>query len=48
MNYVSAVYAVVISIIAIDWLSRGRKEYRGQTDRMEAINETVRHASIVS
>ncbi len=48
MNYVSAVYAVVVFIIAVDWLARGRKEYRGQTDRKEAINEAVRNASIVS
>jgi choline transport protein len=48
MNYVSAVYAVVVFIIAVDWLARGRKHYRGQTDRKEAIEETVRHASIVS
>jgi hypothetical protein len=48
MNYVSAVYAVVVAIIAIDWLSRGRREYRGQTDRREAINETLRRASVAS
>ena len=48
MNYVSAVYAVVVAIIAIDWLSRGRREYRGQTDRQEAINETLRRASVAS
>lgn len=48
MNYVSAVYAVVVFIIAVDWLSRGRREYRGQADRREAVEETVRHASIVS
>jgi choline transport protein len=48
MNYVSAVYAVVVAIIAIDWLTRGRKEYRGQTDRREAINETLRRASVAS
>lgn len=44
MNYVSAVYAVVVLIITIDWLFRGRKEYRGQTDRQEAVEEeTLRH-----
>jgi hypothetical protein len=48
MNYVSAVYAVVVFIIAVDWLSRGRREYRGQTDRHEAAEETLRKASIVS
>jgi hypothetical protein len=48
MNYVSAVYGVVVSIIAIDWLSRGRKEYRGQTDRREDVEETVRRVSIAS
>ncbi|THW83261.1 choline transport protein [Aureobasidium pullulans] len=33
MNYVCVVYAVVCSIIAVDWFSRGRKSYRGQEDR---------------
>ncbi len=35
MNYVSAVYAVVVIIIAVDWLVRGKKYYRGQTTRRE-------------
>ena len=35
MNYVSAVYGVVVFIIVIDWFARGRKEYRGQTVRHE-------------
>lgn len=48
MNYVSAVYAVVVGIIAIDWFFRARKEYRGQRDRHEAAQEAVRKASIVS
>lgn len=42
MNYVSAVYAVVVLIITIDWLVRGKREYRGQGDRKEAIIETMR------
>lgn len=33
MNYVSAVYAVVVFIIAVDWFVRGKREYRGQEQR---------------
>ena len=35
MNYVSAVYGVVIFIIVLDWSVRGKREYRGQTLRHE-------------
>lgn len=35
MNYVSAVYGVVVSVICIDWLVRGRRMYRGQEARHE-------------
>ena len=35
MNYVSAVYGVVIFIIVVDWFVRGKREYRGQTLRHE-------------
>lgn len=35
MNYVSAVYGVVIFIIAVDWLARGKRNYRGQVARHE-------------
>ncbi|KAL1970241.1 hypothetical protein VTN77DRAFT_5401 [Rasamsonia byssochlamydoides] len=37
MNYISAVYAVVVVIILIDWFVRGRKSYRGQAVRHEEI-----------
>lgn len=30
MNYVSAVYGILVLIIVIDWFARGRREYRGQ------------------
>lgn len=33
MNYVSAVYGVVIFTICIDWFVRGRRLYRGQATR---------------
>lgn len=36
MNYVSAVYGVII-IIFTDWFARGRKGYRGQAARHEEI-----------
>jgi len=37
MNYVSAVYAVVVAIILIDWFSRGKRSYRGQAARHEEV-----------
>lgn len=35
MNYVSAVYGVVLFIMVIDWFARGRRHYRGQAARHE-------------
>lgn len=35
MNYVSAVYGVVVFIIVVDWFVRGKHHYRGQTLRHE-------------
>ncbi|KAF1991637.1 amino acid transporter [Aulographum hederae CBS 113979] len=46
MNYVSAVYGVVVIIMATDWLVRGRKSYRGQGSRREEAEEVVRRESI--
>ena len=46
MNYVSAVYFAVITIIVIDWFLRGRLEYRGQEARREEAIEVERRASI--
>lgn len=37
MNYVSAVYGVVVIIIVIDWFVRGRNGYRGQAARHEQL-----------
>ena len=39
MNYVSAVYGVVIAIVLTDWFVRGRHEYRGQASRRKEIGE---------
>ena len=33
MNYVSAVYAILVLIIVIDWFARGRREYKAQDER---------------
>ncbi|KAI9838834.1 MAG: hypothetical protein M1819_004040 [Sarea resinae] len=33
MNYVCVVYAIVVAIMAVDWIFRGRKSYRSQTER---------------
>ncbi|KAF1812679.1 amino acid transporter [Eremomyces bilateralis CBS 781.70] len=47
MNYVTAVYAVIIIIIAVDWFARGRTSYRGQEKRHEDVDVVVRQGSIV-
>lgn len=41
MNYVSVVYAVVIIIIAIDWVLRGRKSFRGVGERRNDLTVVV-------
>ncbi|KAL8716514.1 MAG: hypothetical protein Q9225_006162 [Loekoesia sp. 1 TL-2023] len=33
MNYVSAVYGILVIIIIADWFIRGRRHYRGQVQR---------------
>jgi hypothetical protein len=38
MNYVSAVYGVIVLIITVDWLARARKSFRGQTIRHGEID----------
>jgi choline transport protein len=48
MNYVSAVYGVVVIIILVDWFARGRKSYRGQENRQAEAEEVVRRASVIS
>ena len=45
MNYVSAVYAVVIAIITVDWVVRGKREYRGQEMRKLSSADLVRRLS---
>lgn len=39
MNYVCVVYGILVLIIAIDWLLRGRRSYRGQALRREEAVE---------
>jgi choline transport protein len=46
MNYVSAVYFIVVLIIVADWFLRGKKEYRGQATRHEEV-EVARRDSVV-
>lgn len=43
MNYVSVVYAVVTTIMAVDWIFRGRKSFRGVGERKDEVNEVVEH-----
>ena len=38
MNYVSAVYGVVVIIIVADWFIRGKRGYRGQSLRHEEVD----------
>lgn len=50
MNYVSAVYGVVVTIIILDWLLRGKRSYRGQSLRHEQttmITERARADNVV-
>ena len=42
MNYVSAVYAILVSIIAVDWFVRGRRGYRGQDRRHDEATAALR------
>ncbi|KAK8169142.1 amino acid/polyamine transporter I [Phyllosticta citrichinensis] len=41
MNYVCAVYGVIVAIIAADWLARGRRKYRGQEVRKGEVDMVV-------
>lgn len=41
MNYVSAVYGVVVFVIMVDWYARGRKSYRGQDKRRGEVENMV-------
>ncbi|KAI9693319.1 MAG: hypothetical protein M1822_005315 [Bathelium mastoideum] len=42
MNYVSAVYAIVCIIVGVDWVLRGRWDYRGQAARRAEAEDMVR------
>ncbi|ORY12346.1 choline transport protein [Clohesyomyces aquaticus] len=46
MNYVSAVYGVVTMIMAVDWLVRGRKSFRGVGERKSDVTEVLRRTSV--
>jgi hypothetical protein len=60
MNDVSAVYFVVIVVMMVDWLVREKRQYRGQTTRLEeaevvmvrtgsvSVQEARRRSSIVN
>lgn len=41
MNYVSAVYGIVVIIIVVDWFARGKVHYRGQTLRHEEASHVL-------
>ncbi|OJJ48971.1 hypothetical protein ASPZODRAFT_1364363 [Penicilliopsis zonata CBS 506.65] len=42
MNYVSAVYGIIIFIVLLDWVLRGRHEFKGQDSRHTATE--ISHA----
>ncbi|KAL8856105.1 MAG: hypothetical protein Q9178_007300 [Gyalolechia marmorata] len=42
MNYVSAVYGILIFIIVVDWFARGRRNYRGQDKRHDDAAAALR------
>ncbi|KAL2007412.1 hypothetical protein VTN00DRAFT_8850 [Thermoascus crustaceus] len=44
MNYVSAVYGVVVAIILVDWFVRGRRSYRGQDARHREVEMNRRES----
>ena len=46
MNYVCAVYGVVALIVAVDWLVRGRKSFRGVGERKSDADEVIRGVSV--
>ena len=48
MNYVSAVYGVVVFIIIVDWFVRGKRGYRGQTLRHEEAEANLTGAETVT
>lgn len=53
MNYISAVYGVVVVIIGLDWFARGRKQYRGASERHDFAGAIVeeerrRRSSVVN
>lgn len=43
MNYVSAVYGVVVFVITVDWIVRGKRNYRGQVTRHEESVDLTEH-----
>lgn len=38
MNYVAAVYGIIIMIILVDWLLRGRQQYRNSDLDLDAVD----------
>ena len=48
MNYVSAVYGVILVIIFTDWFARGKRNYRGQDARKQEIEGIIRRESVTT
>jgi choline transport protein len=47
MNYVSAVYGVIVIIILADWFLRGKRSYRGQDLRHQEAEIVMRRESVI-
>ncbi|KAI4232358.1 MAG: hypothetical protein LQ349_005065 [Xanthoria aureola] len=46
MNYVSAVYAILVLIIVVDWFARGRREYKSQDERNDEAAAPLLRGSV--
>lgn len=45
MNYVAAVYGIIIFIVVVDWLIRGRRQYRSSDLDLDAVDGlSVQHS----
>jgi len=44
MNYVSVVYAIVVFLMAMDWIFRGRKSFRGLSERKSDVRDVIDEA----
>jgi hypothetical protein len=48
MNYISAVYAVVVIIVVIDWFARGKKVHGDETHAIKALDGSEESSALAS